>query len=145
MDLSNILDNNFKEFFKDIFDNFRKYQRDTDLNLELMRHGAEIFFNPIKFKFITYKYSENTEIKYYYKRYPSDLKNGIDFEENVFQEMTKYNIINLKKNYLNDNKDKQLGLEQISIFELLESIFREKTENYNINQIYKIINQIENI
>lgn len=144
MNLSKIEDINL-ESSRDIFDNFRKYQRDTDLYLDLMRHGADIFFDPIDHKFITYKYSENTEIKYYYKRYPSEIKEGINFEEYVFSEMTKHNIINLKKNYLKDNKDKEKDLNLLSIIDLIESIFREKSKNYNVSEIYKIISQIENI
>ena len=121
-----------------IFDIFRNYQRDVHFNLELMRDGADILYDPIESKFILIKLSEQTIIKYYYQRYPEDFRKQIDFENYVTLNMTKYNIKNMAIFYRKNNN--VLDLFTICCIKLLEKILQNKN---TIKEIYEVIDVLE--
>lgn len=130
--------------WKNIFDIFRLYQRDVVLNLELMRDGASIYFDPIEMKFITYLYSKNTPIKYYYREYPNNKQ--IEFEENIINIMTKNNLDNLYKNFIKKNGVTDLvtlsSLKIIEKFVNKQYLLKKDSHSFN-NLIYQLINLLE--
>ena len=134
--------------WKNIFDLFRTYQRDVMLNLELMRDGANIYFDPMEKKFVTILYSKNTPIKYYYRGYPIPINKQFEFEENVTYIMTKQNLDNLYKNFIKKNGIADLvTLSSIKIIEkFLNNQYLLEKESYKFTDfVYKTTDILEKI
>tara|TARA_B100001093_G_scaffold374568_1_gene359549 strand:- start:58 stop:489 length:432 start_codon:yes stop_codon:yes gene_type:complete len=124
--------------WKPIFDVFRNYQRDVQFNLELMRDGADILYDPIKSNFVLIKMSEKTIIKYYYQRYPEDFRKQLDFEDHVTLNMTKYNVKNLSKLY--KKKNNFIDLSTLCSIKIIENILQKQN---TIKEIHDVINVLE--